>query len=49
MQIRIEQGVLGFVATLIATGEVGFGISAEDAVADLMADYEVEGLEIHSA
>ncbi len=47
-QIRVEQSGGNFVATLEATGEVGFGSTALDAIADCMADYEVEGLEFIS-
>lgn len=44
-QIRVEKQGDNFIATLEATGEVGFGATALDAIGDCMADYEVEGLE----
>ena len=44
-QIRVEQQGDTFIATLEATGEVGFGSTALDAIGDCMSDYEVEGLE----
>ncbi len=45
MSIRVEQSGDNFIATLEATGEVGFGSTPLDAMADCMAEYEVEGLE----
>lgn len=44
-QIRVEQKGDSFIATLQSTGEVGFGATALDAIADCMNNYEVEGLE----
>ncbi len=45
MNIRVEQNSDGFIATFLATGEVGFGSTPMDAMNDCMADYEVEGFE----
>lgn len=45
MKIEVHKQGDSFIATLLATGEVGFGSTALDAIGDCMADYEVEGLE----
>lgn len=45
MNILVEQKGDEFIATFLATDEVGFGSTALDAIDDCMANYEIEDLQ----